>query len=131
MIDERLVQSYCVAAILMPRPMNMAPAARLMMVPVEGFSRNRRPIADAHQTSVKHQRVPVNMNRPPRNRNAATFELDVVLTNCGRNARKKIATFGFSDVRQHAGAINRPRAFDRQFGDAVRVERSNSIRPPR
>ena len=50
---------------------------------------------EANQARMRHQIVPVVTNVSPSKINAGTFALDAGSINCGRNARKNSATFGF------------------------------------
>src|SRR5882724_10644771 len=81
-----------------PRKTNSAPAVRLSHCAIVSFVRNRSLKAEANHARMRHQIVPVVTNAKPRIRNANTLTFDAGSMNCGRKARKKRATFGFSTL---------------------------------
>ena len=68
---------------------------RLSHCEIVALVRNRSLNADANQARMRHQIVPVVTKVSPSKINAGTFAFDAGSMNCGRNARKKSATFGF------------------------------------
>src|SRR5438045_3830698 len=85
---------YFAVASRSPRKTKNAPAVRLSHCEMVSLARNRSLNADANHVRTRHQIVPVVTNVSPSKINAATFALDAGSMNCGRNARKKSATFG-------------------------------------
>src|SRR2546426_9973556 len=87
-------QPSCDVTSLAPRYTNKAPTVR--------FSHNARRLEAlkrpatraADQATSRFQSVPLKMNTVPRNRKASGLLGAPGSTNCGRNARKKSATFG-------------------------------------
>jgi len=74
----------------------------------------------------------LNINTSPRNRNAASFDGADGSTNCGRNARKKSATFGFRTfVRKPALKICHDGSARNSAGGAAICGTLNSILTPR
>jgi hypothetical protein len=78
-----------------PRKTNSAPTVRLSHWPISLLVRKRSLNVAAKHASTRHHMVPVVTKVKPRRRNAITFVFDAGSMNCGRNARKKSATFGF------------------------------------
>src|ERR1041385_7842561 len=78
-----------------PRRTKSAPAVRLSRCAMLPLLRNRWLKLEANQARTRHQIVPVITKLIPSIRNAAIFMDDAGSLNCGRNARKNNATFGF------------------------------------
>jgi hypothetical protein len=115
-----------------PRKTKSAPAARLSHRPIASFARKRSLKADVNHARVRHQIVPVVTNVSPSIRNANTFMFDAGSINCGRNARKNKATFGFSTFvttpcRKAAALVRRRKV----AGKLKCFRRSRSILIPR
>ena len=93
-------QHHLLMASLTPSPRNTAPDARLSLEPADGFSRRRRLMAEPNQASTRHQIVPVVMNSAPRSKIARILKSADGATNCGRNAMKKSAALGLSQLER-------------------------------
>src|SRR4029453_16701561 len=81
-----------------PRKTKSEPTARLSQAVIVGFARNRSLKADANHARMRHQIVPIVTNVNPSVTKARILLLVAGSMNCGRNARKNSATFGFSTL---------------------------------
>src|ERR1700685_2137597 len=78
--------------------MKRPPAARSISVRAAGFAAKKRESRAAANARIRHQIVPVVTKVAPSARKSSVLEVLAGLMNCGRNARKKSATFGFSTL---------------------------------
>src|SRR5205085_8019888 len=115
-----------------PRKTKSAPAIRLSHCAMVSFARKRSLKDEANHARTRHQIVPVVTKVKPSTRNANTLVVDAWSMNCGRNARKNMATFGFRIfVRtpcRNAAALVRLRKLD---GKLKCFRRWSSILMPR
>src|ERR1043166_1356473 len=123
---------YLAVARRIPRKMNRAPAARLRMSDNVVLLRSRSPRTEDSQARHKHHTVPVVTNETPRTMKAANLLGLSVAMNCGINARKKRATFGFRTfVSNPCRNTARNPDEEKAVGMAVAAARVKNNRTPR
>src|SRR5688500_19663912 len=76
--------------------MNIAPTARASHVAERPEAPNCVATRAAHQATNRFQSVPLKLKTSPRNRKDSALLGASGAMNCGKNARKKSATLGFS-----------------------------------
>src|SRR5437762_1910620 len=130
-IFRAAAQFACDVTSLTPTYTNRAPTVR--------FSHNARRLdalkrpatRAADQATNRFQRVPLKMNTMPRNRKASGLLGAPGSTNCGRNARKKSATFGLRTLvrKPCRNTVRSPAACSSGVGDRFGVRAKKSDAP--
>ena len=100
------------------------PNERFSQVAARPPAASRRPTPDADQATRRFHSVPLKLKMAPSSRNASALCGASASMNCGRNARKKSATLGFSTLVRNPCANTRGSAAG---GGAV----STPVRRPR